>query len=100
MVNEIRLKELSKPVTHSTNINEITYEELYTVLLGIKFSFYFQVYLLIFNRLQIKKSVLNYVPSERIKKLSAPKKINEETFMNLNYNPRERLLNSLKYKGN
>lgn len=69
--------------------------------LELNFLFPFKcTYLLIFNRLQIKKSVLNYVPSERIKKLSAPKKINEETFMNLNYNPRERLLNSLKYKGN
>ncbi|XP_026814716.1 testicular haploid expressed gene protein-like [Rhopalosiphum maidis] len=69
------LEPLSKPANRPPNTNEKTIEELYT----------------------IKSSALKYNASDRTKHLAVAKQLNEQTLMDLNYNPRDRLVNAKKY---
>ncbi|XP_008182140.1 testicular haploid expressed gene protein-like [Acyrthosiphon pisum] len=70
-----RLEPLSQPVNRPLNMNEKTYEELYT----------------------IKSAVLKYNASDRTKNLAVAKQLNEETLMDINYNPLDKLINAKKY---
>ncbi|XP_025205197.1 testicular haploid expressed gene protein-like [Melanaphis sacchari] len=69
------LELLSQPVNRPQNTNEKTIEELNT----------------------IKSSALKYNASDRIKKLAVAKQLNEQTLMDLNYDPRDKLINAKKY---
>lgn len=72
------LEPLSQPVNRPPDTNEKTFEELFT----------------------IKSAALKYNASDRTKNLAVAKQLNEQTLMDLNYDPRNRLINAKKYIGN
>lgn len=52
------------------------------------------------TRFQIKSATLRYIASDRIQRLANAKPLNEETILNLKYDPNTKILNAIKYKGN
>lgn len=48
----------------------------------------------------MKNLSLKYKPSERIQKLANARILNEETLLNLKYDPQDKVSKATKYKGN
>lgn len=48
----------------------------------------------------MKNLSLKYKPSERIQKLANARSLNEETLLDLKYDPLNRISKAIKYKGN
>lgn len=48
---------------------------------------------------QVKRSALKYVANNRIQELAAPRPLNEEAILDMNYDPYTKLLNAKKYVG-